>query len=60
MPNTERAFELLDDNRFDEQEPEYRCLWCNAPIEENAVGNFYYCSSTCDAAAQRDSDEDGL
>lgn len=62
MPNTERAFELLDDNRWDDQPDEPVCFWCNEPIPRAvyAISVSGYCSSACDAAAQRDSEEDGL
>lgn len=55
MPNTERAFELLDDNRFDDRETP-TCLWCSRPLESDSE----YCSSRCEAQAQNDSEEDGL
>lgn len=54
MPNTERAFELLDDNRFDEQPEDPTCLWCSQSCDADSS----YCSSECEAAAQNDSEED--
>lgn len=78
MPYTERAFELLDDNRWDDRHetetPSCGCCVCGVVRADEATEHgpdadaplcWYcarpvvedgYCSSVCEASAQRESE----
>ncbi len=48
MPNTERAHELLDDDRNDE--PVATCFWCGVALP--TLHDDAFCSPECEASAQ--------